>query len=475
MVKIVRNTALCIICAATLISCDLLGNQKPNASAAVTGFTSDEISITLGDELIFSAEESNDPDGTIEGYLWDFGNGDERTEETVTYRFPETGSFTVTLTVTDNEGAQSSAILYLSVSPALMENEHPNAQFTALASSYVNLPVSFDGGASSDADGDIVSYRWDFGDGSQALGRTASHRFEVSGNYEVILTVRDDDGAEHSTSRTIAIQAPAGTPPAADAGSDVITLVGREITFIGSASADSDGEISEYIWDFADGNMAFGETATHSYDEPGSYTVVLSVLDNEGNIASDSITVLIQAPRINLPPTAVISSPADGFFGNIATPITFDAAGSSDPDDGIILWEWNFGDGIVKSGEQVTHGYSAGGSYTVVLTVLDAYGVQDQADISININFPPTAIISSPADGHTGTVGVPVMFDGSSSDDSDGSIDQWQWSFGDGSPALTGASVQHTYVAAGTRTVRLTVTDNNGVQAFAEIDIIINP
>jgi chitodextrinase len=146
------------------------------------------------------------------------------------------------------------------------------------------------------------------------------------------------------------------------------------------------------------------------------------------------------------------------------TPITFDGSGSSDPDNDIDTYEWDFGDGNTDSGETVTHTYAADDIYVVTLTVTDLAG-NTNTDGTLAVvgsvspgTLPPVADSGGP---YTGTALVSVTFDGSGSLDQDGDIERYQWDFGDGTTG-SGATTKHTYSAAGTYNVTLTVTDENG-------------
>ncbi|MBS3766136.1 PKD domain-containing protein [Candidatus Bipolaricaulota bacterium] len=163
-----------------------------------------------GERVTFSAQSSYDPDGSINRFTWDF-NGDGRTDasgQRVSHRYSSSGQYNVRLTVEDNDGARSSTTKRINVS---RENQAPSARFNYNPSQpEPGESVSFDGSNSSDPDGNIASYRWDFnGDGfTDAYGRRASHSFGSSGSFDATLTVVDNDGARSSTTQTIRVVEP---------------------------------------------------------------------------------------------------------------------------------------------------------------------------------------------------------------------------------------------------------------------------
>jgi serine protease len=171
-------------------------------------------------------------------------------------------------------------------------NEAPSASFTTSPSSpNVGETVSFDASGSTDSDGSITSYEWDFGDGTTATGQTASHSYGSSGTYSVTLTVTDDKGATDSVSKNVSVGTTNAAPSASFTTSPSSPKVDETVTFDASGSTDSDGSITSYEWDFGDGTTATGETVTHSYGSAGDYTVSLTVTDDAG--ATDTVSKAI--------------------------------------------------------------------------------------------------------------------------------------------------------------------------------------
>ena len=164
----------------------------------------------------FDPAASHD-DGQIVSYLWNFGDGEVRTESTaasLSKTFSTPGSYTVTLQVTDDAGLTATASRIITVTEPETVQDPPVAAFSASQSSGIApLAVTFDPAASSD-DRQIVSYRWDFGNGEVRTEPTAasvSKTFGTPGTYGVILQVTDDAGLIATASRTITVTAP---PPA---------------------------------------------------------------------------------------------------------------------------------------------------------------------------------------------------------------------------------------------------------------------
>ena len=176
-------------------------NQSPTAS-----FTATPTSGTAPLEVSFNGSNSSDSDGTIISYAWDFKDGNTGTGQTISHTFSSAGSYNVELTVTDDEGATDSATKSITVTDPITTNQSPTASFTANPTSgTAPLAVSFNASNSSDSDGTIMSYVWDFKDGSTGSGQTINHTFSSTGSYSVKLTVTDDKGATGSTTKTITV------------------------------------------------------------------------------------------------------------------------------------------------------------------------------------------------------------------------------------------------------------------------------
>jgi PKD repeat protein len=168
-------------------------NQSPTASFT---FRTDGLSAS------FDGTDSQDPDGRIASYAWDFGDGGSDTGATSSHLYTTPGTYHVTLTVTDDQGA-TNAITHDVTVTGLSTNQSPTASFTFRTDL---LTASFDGTGSRDPDGRIASYAWDFGDNKSGTGATPSHPYRTPGTYHVTLTVTDDQGATASAAKTITVR-----------------------------------------------------------------------------------------------------------------------------------------------------------------------------------------------------------------------------------------------------------------------------
>jgi PKD repeat protein len=268
-------------------------NQPPTAriSAPTSG--------AAGVAVTFNGSGSSDPDGSIAGYAWNFGdNTGGATGAQVSHTFAA-GTYTVSLTVTDNAGASNTASMQIVIAAA---NIPPTAAISGPGNGTEGVAVTFDGSGSTDSDGAIVSYSWNFGDNSAGSGAIVDHTF-AAGSYTVTLTVTDNDGAVDQAIFDInVVPATSPQPPAADAGGPYNGTVGVAVQFDGSASTDPDGNIANYAWTFGDGNTGTGVGPVHIYDVPGTYIVQLTVTDNNGQQGTGQTTASIVAVEPPPPP-----------------------------------------------------------------------------------------------------------------------------------------------------------------------------
>ncbi|GAH01111.1 unnamed protein product, partial [marine sediment metagenome] len=143
---------------------------------------------------------STDSDGTIILWLWDFGDGNTSTSQNSSHRYSDNGTFTVTLNVTDNDNATNETSQHISIL-----NVEPASDFNYVPSSPgVNETVQFTD-ISTDPDGAIISWLWDFGDGNISIEQNPQHNFTHYGTFTISLTVTDDDRDTNKTSQQITI------------------------------------------------------------------------------------------------------------------------------------------------------------------------------------------------------------------------------------------------------------------------------
>ncbi|HKY14667.1 MAG TPA: PKD domain-containing protein, partial [Microthrixaceae bacterium] len=402
------------------------------------------------------------PDGSIVTYDWDFGDGDSGSGLNASHTFDD-GSWTVTLTVTDNLGITDTETVTVTVT-----NPAPVAAISAnVVSGPAPLAVSFNGSASSDANGPIVTYAWNFGGGATSSAANPSHTFGL-GVHTVTLTVTDEDGATDTATTTIT--ATNQLPTAAFTRSPGSGTAPLAVSFNGSGSSDPDGTIATYSWNFGDGGTATGPNPNHTFPV-GTWTVTLTVTDNVGGTDSETATVTVTNA---LPTASFTTTPASG---NAPLNVAFNGAASSDPNGTIVSYGWNFGDGGTASGVNPSHVFGVG-TFTVTLTVTDNHGGTASTTRTVTSNnvAPVASFTTTPS---SGAAPLNVAFNASGSTDTSGPISTYAWDFdtawafaGD-LVSSTSPTTSHVYTP-GVYTARLTVTDIYGASSSTTRTITVS-
>lgn len=371
-----------------------------------------------GKPIAFDGMFSFDFDGEIVTYEWDFdGDGAvDATSGVTEHTFPGSGTYEVSLTVTDDGGNSDTITLPIEVHEdsaaapptSVSTFQPPIADFSFMPA--VPTPgemVQFDGTLSTDFDGVISSYAWDF-DGDGSVDETHSiveHVFSDAGIHTVSLTVTDDSGNTDTVAIPIEVasdseegadvEASPGLPIAGFQHSPSEPVAGEVILFNGTSSIDPNGQIAGFAWDFnGDGQTdSTAPLAEHTFGEPGPHTVSLTVTDNDGNVDMASKTITARAPPGDTgtnPPS--FQPPVADFAYMPASPrpgdlVLFDGTSSTDFDGHIVSYAWDFdGDGTTDStGVIAEHTFAVSGTYSVSLTVTDNAGNTDSMTVSVDI------------------------------------------------------------------------------------------
>jgi len=443
----------------------------PTNTAPTADYSYSPTNPPVGAWVQFDASGSSDSDGTLTSYAWNFGDGSTDSGVGIWHRFTTPGTYIVTLTVTDDDGASDTMTQAVQVGTT---NQPPVAAFSATPTNpLVNAWVQFDASASADTDGTITSYSWNFGDGSTGTGSLVWHQFATSGTYIVTLTVADDDGATDSTSVAIQVGPSNQSPVAGFTFTPTIPQVNAWVQFDGTASSDPDGSIANYAWNFGDGTTDSGSLIWHRYSGAGIFVVTLTVTDNDGATAISTQTIQVGG-TVNAAPYASFSIlPAVPTIGEW---VRFDGTGSADSDGSVVSYQWSFGDGTSPvTGPIVYHQFASTGSYLVTLTVTDDDGATDTASQSVSmgtVQQAPVALFTfapmAPA------VGESVAFNASTSYDPDGVVVSYAWDLdGNGVDDAFTPTVNATYNSAGVAMVRLTVVDNAGLSSTSTQAVVV--
>ncbi len=429
---------------------------------------------------------SSDPDGDPLAYLWAQTGGTSvsftPSLSVTTFTAPATeGVLTFSLTVTDPHGLSDSDITTVTVAVTIT-NQAPVAAAGPSQTVPAGTLVILDGSASSDPDGDPLTYGWvqTGGDPVNFTPNLSLTTFTASASEEVLsftLTVTDPFGLSDSDTTAVTVTVTiTNRPPVADAGPPQTAPAGTLVILDGSASSDPDGDPLTYGWVQTGGDpMSFTSnlslTAFTAPATEGVLTFTLTVTDPHGLSDSDTTTVTVTVTITNRPPVADAGPPQTAPAGTL---VTLDGSGSSDPDGDPLTYLWAQTGGAPVS---FTPGLSltafiapaTEGVLSFTLTVTDPFGLSDSDTTAVTVtvtitNRPPVADAGPPQTAPAGTL---VTLDGSGSSDPDGDPLTYLWAQTGGAPVSFTPGLSLTAFIApateGVLTFTLTVTDPHGL------------
>ncbi len=374
----------------------------------------------------------------------------DSTAVTPTFTVDLPGTYVVQLIV--NDGTVDSAPDTVTISTT---NSAPVADAGGPYTVDEGASVSLDANGSSDPDGDPLSYAWDLdNDGvfDDAVGAIASFSRNDNGSFNVAVEVSDGLLSSIAT----AVVTVNNVVPTVNAGTDQSVNTGVSVSFTGTFS-DPGTDTHTVEWNFGDGSLASGTlTTSHAYAVAGTYTVTLTVTDDDGGVGSD--TLIVTVSNVNVAPVADAGGP---YTVDEGASVSLDANGSSDPDGDPLSYAWDLdNDGAFDDAVGAIASFSRNdnGSFNVAVEVSDGLlSSIATAVVTVN-NVVPTVNAGTDQSVNTGDT---VSFTGTFSDPGT-DTHTVEWDFGDGSLASGTLTTSHAYTVAGTYTVTLTVTDDDG-------------
>jgi len=380
--------------------------------------------------------------GAITGWLWDFGDGNTSTLQNPTHLYATGGTFNVTLTAFDGPCSGSTIIPI-----TIFEMPVPSFTFVpgcaTLATTFTNT--------STIGSGAITVFEWDITGGTPSTANTqnTSSVFATGGNYNVELYIESDNGCADSITQVITIP----DMPIVDF-SFVEQCLGTPTCFT-DLSTVNNSTITQWNWNFGDGNTATTQNPCNNYATPGAYTVTLtatSAAGCTGPVASYTVNAFTD------PTASFTTSPV--CFGQ-ATQFTNTSIGGLQTD-------WDFGDGNTSTLANPVHTYATAGTFNVTLTVTTGI-CSHFITQAITVNpLPVAAFSSTPACPNLNTNFTDL------STVTTGAVTGWEWTFTNGTPSTS--LVQNplvVYATGGTNNATLIVTTNNGCKDTITNTVII--
>ena len=437
-------------------------NADPEFATLPLGVTAQE-----GEEIQFTAK-ATDVAGDVNQlrYIWDFGDGSKQQTDIslseVIHTYIGSGNFNVTCTVRDKDGGEVKETVQatiFNIDPEIIQpptnqtaDEGQEIEFNAVASDLSEL-----------------TYIWDFGDGSeQDVGidiTSVTHIYVDDGRYQLILTVRDVDGA--SVTRTATINIRNAVPEFIKDQEDVEAFQKSEIEFSVEAKDSGEEDTLSYRWNFGDGTPEkfSGEESksSHKYEDKGEFNASVTVTDKDGGESVHEFVVNVK----NLPPE--VDRPIGTTEGYEGDEFVFQATANKEE----LFYQWDFDDGETKNGrnlDSISHIYKADKVYNVTVTVTDADLEEAKSEV-LQVTVNNAEPVANPGGPYTGKEGGEIKFDASQSTDPGGDPLIYQWEFN--GETKEGEIVTFDLKTVGASTATLKVTDNAGESVDAEVNVTV--
>ena len=297
----------------------------------------------------FTDQSTNNPTS----WSWSFGDGGTSTQRNPSHTYTNPGAYTVSLTVTNSCGSDTETKTnYITVLP------EPIADFVGTPTKGdAPLTVQF----TDNSTGNPTSWSWGFGDGGTSTQRNPSHPYTNPGKYTVSLTVTNDCGSDTETKTDYIEVTEAGQSPVADfEGNPTQGCAPLTVQF----TDQSTGEPTSWSWTFGDGGTSTAQNPSHTYNNPGKYTVSLTASNQFGSDTEEKADYITVLPK----PTAdFVAEPTSGF---VLLTVQFTEQSTDNPTS----WQWDFGDEGSSTEQHPSHTYTSSGTYTVSLTATNDCG-----------------------------------------------------------------------------------------------------
>ncbi|MCF8465029.1 MAG: PKD domain-containing protein [Flavobacteriales bacterium] len=432
-------------CTLTAVTgCVVTLNATINATTVNTDFS--HPAACPGDDIPFTDNTTTNI-GNIVSWDWNFGDGTVSNLQNPSHIYPQSGLYNVSLTTTTDNGCYASHTTTVDVNPIPMTNFSAPEVCDQNATQFINTTLF---------PPTIGSWSWDFGDGtaSDNVNWSSSHTYSAPGTYDATLTAYSQNGVCTSSITNQVVVAPLPIPDFSYAN----VCFGDPVIFQNT----SVGNVTNVNWNFGDNTPPiYTLAANHYYISPGTYDVQLTVTNQNG--CSDSITQV-----------AVVSPSPQSFFDfeNVCfgDPVVLENNSILPPNGNIQNWEWDFGDGspINSNTWAPQHDYQSDGVFDITLiTYSPNLMCSDTLVDSVRVYSTPIPNFTF----ENVCFGEATPFISTST----GEISSWKWEFGDGTSPNLNQAVNHVYAAAGTYTVRLSVTTIYGCDAFIEQQVSVYP
>ncbi len=409
-------------------------SQKANAS-----FTFSPSVACINSTIQFTSTSTANPGDSIVAISWNFGDSPQWfSGNPVNHQYANPGNYTITLkvkTYSDCDTTYSTVITVL---------ESPVADFS-FQNVCLDSAVIFINQSTTPPGTTITSWSWNFGDGATGTGSVVSHSYLTAGTYTVTLTIVNSAGCSNTVQKQVIIH-----PRPLASFLHSFPCSGAPVSFFNTSSI-STGFIASSHWDFGDNTTSSQANPQHVFQLAGIHLVQLIVYSNFG--CTDTTTELLnvyQSPVFDFAYTSTC-------LGN-PTKFTYINLNAGQPDTAA-FWNWNFGDGTPASNlPSPSHLYAQSGLYQVTLVGTAFNTCSRSVTKQVSVNPVPDANFST---ANFICMGTPSQFINQSTIAS-GTISQYIWNFGDGSPTSNAVNPIHIYNSVSSFQAQLIAVSDSG-------------
>lgn len=396
-------------------------------------FVADKLVACVPADIQFQDVSSDTSGGTINQWLWDFGDGTTSTLQNPVKSYTATGFYTVSFTATSSTGCSGSISRYRYIRVV----SGVAADFTPTADSVCRAPfgVTFKNETSGPG---VLTYAWDFGNTQSSTVTNPATTYASTGTYNVQLIATSEYGCSDTLLKPVNI-----TGATTDFNAPDSACLNKPVNFINASAPAATGA----FWDFGDGTTSTQLNPVKTFTAPGTYTVTLY---NTYARCADSITKQI----LVLPTPAVDFTVDKQYTCKGPFTVTF-----QDASPNAVAWLWNFGDGNTSTQQNPTHTYNADGQYNVTLRITTSFGCEAAItkNAFIRIEKPVVGIANIPNGGC-----IPFSFTPIPNVVTIDPVVSYFWDFGHNGATSTSPGPTYVYTDSGTFTIKLRITTAGG-------------